>query len=131
MATFYVLRLATAGLNPVWSGDVGYYSLGINLGQQDLITHMGSSMGLASPWRVSSSSWRGDSTFYHAVLPHPIDISTRSIPISIVVMDNAYTAMTGGQPSPSKSVPIERITEALGSPTFVIDPSTLRSLWRW
>jgi indolepyruvate ferredoxin oxidoreductase alpha subunit len=44
-----------------------------------------------------------------------------------VVMGNAYTAMTGGQPSPSKAVPVEKITEALGLPTFVIDPVDIKS----
>jgi indolepyruvate ferredoxin oxidoreductase alpha subunit len=40
MDTFYILRVATSGLNPVWSGDIGCYSLGINMGQQDLLTHI-------------------------------------------------------------------------------------------
>jgi indolepyruvate ferredoxin oxidoreductase alpha subunit len=48
MGTFYILRVATSGLNPVWSGDIGCYSLGINMGQQDLHTHMRSSVGLDS-----------------------------------------------------------------------------------
>jgi indolepyruvate ferredoxin oxidoreductase alpha subunit len=68
----------------------------------------------------------GDSTFYHAVLPQLIDVATRQIPILVVVMDNAYTAMTGGQPSPSKAAPVEKITEALGIPTFVIDPVDIK-----
>jgi len=37
-------------------------------------------------------------------------------------MDNAYTAMTGGQPSPSRILPVEKITEAFGIPAFVVDP---------
>ncbi|WP_333638993.1 indolepyruvate ferredoxin oxidoreductase subunit alpha [Pyrobaculum aerophilum] len=126
MATFYILRLATAGLNPVWSGDIGCYSLGINMGQQDLITHMGSSVGLGAGIALATGQFVvatvGDSTFYHAVLPQLVDIATRSVPILIVVMDNAYTAMTGGQPSPSRAIPAERITEAFGISTFVIDP---------
>ncbi|MCU7786656.1 indolepyruvate ferredoxin oxidoreductase subunit alpha [Pyrobaculum sp. 3827-6] len=126
MATFYILRLATAGLSPVWSGDIGCYSLGINLGQQDLITHMGSSVGLGAGIAVAGKHFVvatvGDSTFYHAVLPQLVDVASRSIPLLIVVMDNAYTAMTGGQPSPSRAIPVEKITEALGLPTFVIDP---------
>ncbi len=130
MGTFYILRLATAGLNPVWSGDIGCYSLGINMGQQDLITHMGSSVGLGAGVAVAGRQFVvatvGDSTFYHAVLPQLVDVSTRSIPILIVVMDNAYTAMTGGQPSPSRAVPVEKITEALGLPTFVIDPVDIK-----
>jgi indolepyruvate ferredoxin oxidoreductase alpha subunit len=130
MGTFYILRVATSGLNPVWSGDIGCYSLGINMGQQDLLTHMGSSVGLGSGIAVAGGQFVvatvGDSTFYHAVLPQLIDVATRPIPILVVVMDNAYTAMTGGQPSPSKAVPVEKITEALGLPTFVIDPVDIK-----
>ena len=130
MGTFYILRVATSGLNPVWSGDIGCYSLGINMGQQDLLTHMGSSVGLGSGIAVAGRQFVvatvGDSTFYHAVLPQLIDVVTRQIPILIAVMDNAYTAMTGGQPSPSKAVPVEKITEALGLPTFVIDPVDIK-----
>lgn len=126
MATFYILKVATAGLNPVWSGDIGCYSLGINMGQQDVITHMGSSVGLGSGITVAGRHFVvatiGDSTFYHAALPQLIDVVGKSIPILIVVMDNSYTAMTGGQPSPSRFLPAEKITEALGLPTFVIDP---------
>jgi len=130
MGTFYILRLATAGLNPLWSGDIGCYSLGINMGQQDLITHMGSSVGLGAGISIAGRHFVvatvGDSTFYHAVLPQLVDVATRQVPILIVVMDNAYTAMTGGQPSPSRSVPVEKITEALGLPTFVIDPVDIK-----
>jgi indolepyruvate ferredoxin oxidoreductase alpha subunit len=125
MGTFYILRVATSGLNLVWSGDIGCYSLGINMGQQDLLTHMGSSVGLGSGIAVAGRQFVvatvGDSTFYHAVLPQLIDVATRPIPILVVVMDDAYTAMTGGQPSSSKAVTVEEITEASGLPTFVID----------
>jgi indolepyruvate ferredoxin oxidoreductase alpha subunit len=130
MGTFYILRLATAGLNPLWSGDIGCYSLGINMGQQDLITHMGSSVGLGAGISIAGRHFVvatvGDSTFYHAVLPQLVDVATRQVPILIVVMDNAYTAMTEGQPSPSRAVPVEKITEALGLPTFVIDPVDIK-----
>lgn len=126
MATFYALKIATAGLNPVWSGDIGCYSLGLNTGQQDIITHMGSSVGLGHGVAVAAKRFVvatvGDSTFYHAVLPQLVDIAAKSVPMLIVVMDNAYTAMTGGQPSPSRILPVEKITEAFGIPTFVIDP---------
>ncbi len=44
-------------------------------------------------------------------------------------MDHAYTAMTGGQPSPSKAVIVEKITEALGLPAFVIDPVDIKRRW--
>ena len=128
--TFYILKMATAGLSPVWSGDIGCYSLSLNTGQQDIITHMGSSVGLgygvAASGRQFVVATVGDSTFYHASLPQLVDLAVRPQPMLIVVMDNGYTAMTGGQPSPAKKVPAEKITEALGIPTFVIDPARVK-----
>ena len=131
MGTFYILRVATAGLNPVWSGDIGCYSLGINMGQQDLITHMGSSVGLGMGVAVASKQFVvatvGDSTFYHAVLPQLVDLASKKVPLLVVVMDNAYTAMTGGQPSPSRLIPPEKIAETFGIPAFVIDPADIKT----
>ncbi|MFN3804023.1 MAG: thiamine pyrophosphate-dependent enzyme [Pyrobaculum sp.] len=129
MGTFYILKIATAGLKPVWAGDIGCYSLGIHTGQQDLVTHMGSSVGLGMGLALSGHfvvATVGDSTFFHTVLPQLVDVVSRSIPLLIVVMDNKYTAMTGGQPSPSQNLAIEKITEAFGIPTFVIDPAYLK-----
>ena len=131
MGTFYILRVATAGLNPVWSGDIGCYSLGINMGQQDLITHMGSSVGLGMGVAVASKQFvvatGGASTFYHAVLPQLVDLASKKVPLLVVVMDNAYTAMTGGQPSPSRLIPPEKIAETFGIPAFVIDPADIKT----
>ncbi|ACB39791.1 indolepyruvate ferredoxin oxidoreductase subunit alpha [Pyrobaculum neutrophilum] len=130
MGTFYVLKIATAGLNPVWSGDIGCYSLGVNMEQQDVITHMGSSLGLGLGIAVASRRFVvatvGDSTFFHSSLPQLVNLISSSVPILVVVMDNSYTAMTGGQPSPSRVTPVEKLTEALGIPTFVIDPARIK-----
>jgi indolepyruvate ferredoxin oxidoreductase alpha subunit len=57
IGTFYILRVATGGLNPMWSGDIGCYSLGINMGQQDLLTHMRSSVGLGSGIAVAGGQF--------------------------------------------------------------------------
>ncbi|MEL9991676.1 MAG: indolepyruvate ferredoxin oxidoreductase subunit alpha [Thermoproteus sp.] len=127
MGTFYALKLAGAGQKVVWSGDIGCYTLGINTGQQDLATHMGSSIGLGMGIALSDReklvvATIGDSTFYHAALPQLIDLKTKKIPLVLVVMDNEYTAMTGGQPSPSRAVPAERLMEAIGIKHYVIDP---------
>jgi len=89
MATFYVLKIATAGLNPVWSGDIGCYSLGLNTGQQDIITQMGSSVGLGHGVAATAKRFVvatvGNSTFYHAVLPQLVDVAAKSVPMLVVV----------------------------------------------
>ncbi|KUO87476.1 MAG: indolepyruvate ferredoxin oxidoreductase subunit alpha [Thermoproteus sp. JCHS_4] len=132
MGTFYALKIATAGQKVVWSGDIGCYTLGINTGQQDLATHMGSSLGLGMGIALADReklvvATVGDSTFYHAALPQLVDLKTKKVPLVLVVMDNGYTAMTGGQPSPSRAVPAERLAEAVGLRHYVIDPADLKS----
>lgn len=131
MGTFYAFKLASAGHKVVWSGDIGCYTLGLNTGQQDLATHMGSSVGLGMGITIADReklvvATIGDSTFYHAALPQLVDLKTKRIPMVVVVMDNEYTAMTGGQPSPSRSIPAERLAEAVGVKHYVIDPVDLK-----
>ncbi len=131
MGTFYALKLAAAGHNVVWSGDIGCYTLGINTGQQDLATHMGSSVGLGMGIAVADKeklviATIGDSTFYHAALPQLVDLKTKRIPMVVVIMDNEYTAMTGGQPSPSKLIPAEKLAEAVGLKHYAMDPADLK-----
>lgn len=128
MGTFYALKIAAAGQKVVWSGDIGCYTLGVNTGQQDLVTHMGSSLGLGMGIAEADKgklvvATIGDSTFYHSALPQLVDLSASRAPLLLVVMDNNYTAMTGGQPSPSRDVPAERVAEAFGIRAYVTDPA--------
>ncbi|CCC81369.1 indolepyruvate ferredoxin oxidoreductase, alpha subunit [Thermoproteus tenax Kra 1] len=132
MGTFYALRIAAAGAKIVWSGDIGCYSLGVNLGEQDVLTHMGSSLGLGMGIAQADReklvvATIGDSTFYHAALPQLVDLKTKRVPLLLVVMDNEYTAMTGGQPSPSRDAPAEIFAQALGIKYFVVDPADVKT----
>ena len=66
----------------------------------------------------------GDSTFFHAGIPALINAVIQQARIIIVILDNATTAMTGGQPvphmgvaaggQPTKAVAIEPLVRASG-----------------
>ncbi|MFP3238102.1 MAG: indolepyruvate ferredoxin oxidoreductase subunit alpha [Caldivirga sp.] len=132
-ASFYELKIATAmaRVKPVFSGDIGCYSLGINppFNEQDLLTNMGSSIGLGmgvlrgTGGRQFIVAVIGDSTFFHAGLPALVDAVYNKAPMLIVVLDNRYTAMTGGQPSPTQVIDIGAVARAIGvKHVYTVDP---------
>lgn len=122
---FYAIRKVFD--KAVYSGDIGCYTLGINMGAVDTCLCMGASLGMAgglargglaeaAPHVVATI---GDSTFYHAGVPALINaVHTRS-PFVVVIMDNSVTAMTGGQPTPGD------VHLADGSPAVPVDMERL------
>ncbi len=79
----------------------------------------------------------GDSTFFHACMPALLNATFNKAGITFIVLDNAWTAMTGHQPSPSggitavgeksKVYPIEEVAKALGvEHVRVVDPYNLK-----
>jgi len=136
-ATYYAAK-RVFGTNVVAPTDIGCYTLGFakpfNMG--DLLFSMGSSFGSASGLahfiEEPIVAFIGDSTFYHAGIPGLINAIVHRTPAVFVVMDNATTAMTGGQPTPevpSKvkaeglvSIPLERIMDGLEVDYEVVDP---------
>lgn len=123
-ATFYSLKRAVNSLmlKPIYSGDIGCYSLGINspYDEQDIILEMGGSIGIANGLAHVSENQVpiaiiGDSTFYHAGIPGLINAIYNKSPILVLVLDNRTTGMTGEQPDPSSGL------TAVGEETKVID----------
>jgi indolepyruvate ferredoxin oxidoreductase alpha subunit len=125
----------------VYAGDIGCYTLGINMGVVDTCLCMGASIGMAgglfrAPLEENSFkvvSTIGDSTFFHAGVPALINAVHTRASFVLVIMDNAVTAMTGGQPTPatdtladgSPAVPInlERVVHGCGVDFVeVVDP---------
>ncbi len=95
----------------VYTGDIGCYTLGINMGAVDTCLCMGASIGMAggfahSPLARENSTvvaTIGDSTFFHAGIPPLINAVHTKAQFVLVIMDNFTTAMTGGQPTPADS----------------------------
>ena len=115
---FYALRRAAnkLRLRPVYSGDIGCYSLGIlpPFEVQDIIVDMGASIGSGSGMaRTLAGDGRvviaiiGDSTFYHSGVSALMNAVYNKSPLLVVVLDNHTTAMTGHQPHPGVGVDAE------------------------
>ncbi|HML02491.1 MAG TPA: indolepyruvate ferredoxin oxidoreductase subunit alpha [Candidatus Bathyarchaeia archaeon] len=104
-ASFYVIRIATSG-KAIYSTDIGCYALGYQAPLQigDLMFCMGASVGTACG--ISKAMGQdtlaivGDSTFFHATIPGLINAVYNNHKVTLVVLDNTTTAMTGHQPHP-------------------------------
>ncbi len=143
--SFFIVKVAAnkARLkNPVFTGDIGCYTLGYLPPFKTQMTsfEMGGSIGVAHGLsKVSDEpviAVIGDSTFYHAGIPASINIIYNKGRAVLLILDNYYTAMTGHQPHPGTGktamgeptyrVPIEEITKALGYETYVINPMNVK-----
>ncbi|MDQ7781706.1 MAG: thiamine pyrophosphate-dependent enzyme [Desulfomonilaceae bacterium] len=125
----------------VYSGDIGCYTLGINMGAVDTCLCMGSSIGMAGGLARTPTASNGtqvvatigDSTFFHSGVAALINAVHTGAPFVLVIMDNSVTAMTGGQPTPGnpyladgsggKPIDMERLIQGCGVDFLeVVDP---------
>lgn len=91
-------------------GDIGCYTLGAlkPLAAMDACMCMGASVGMAEGLEKFGGPKEkgrtvgviGDSTFFHSGLPGLIDMIVHRSHATLVILDNRWTAMTGGQPHP-------------------------------
>jgi len=125
------------------TGDIGCTILGMNPPFNTVWNElsMGASIGLAQGFAYSGLKTPviatiGDSTFFHAGLPALANVVQHHVPITIVIMDNGWTSMTGMQVNAgtsedlqqpgSQRLDIARIVPAMGvDQFFVIDPFDL------
>ncbi len=107
---FYLIKQVFP--DAIYSGDIGCYTLGINMQAVDTCLCMGSSVGLAGGLNRSAVldnsvpvvATIGDSTFYHSGIAPLINAVHNKAGFVLVIMDNHTTAMTGGQPTPAGEV---------------------------
>jgi indolepyruvate ferredoxin oxidoreductase, alpha subunit len=137
---FLVLR----ELDAVVAGDIGCYTLaaGEPLKAMDTCLAMGSSIGVAVGMAKAGLKSRpivatiGDSTLLHAGIPALIDAAYNDSDITVVILDNGTTAMTGGQPNaasgtgipngPTGRVDILALCRSVGVKSIVVvDPYDL------
>jgi indolepyruvate ferredoxin oxidoreductase alpha subunit len=125
------------------TGDIGCTILGMNAPFNTVWNElaMGASIGLAQGFAYSGVKTPiiatiGDSTFFHAGLPALANVVQHQVPITIVIMDNGWTSMTGMQVNAgtseafqqpgSRKLDIAKIVPAMGvDQFFVIDPFDL------
>jgi len=96
------------------TGDIGCYTLGAlpPLSAMHTTVCMGASlsMGLGIALQNTESkvvSVIGDSTFFHTGIQPLVDAYVAKANMTIIVLDNRITAMTGGQPDPGSGFTID------------------------
>lgn len=108
-ASYYAIRTATRG-KAIYPSDIGCYTLSIAppLETADILFDMGSSIttacGIARVTNQDVVATIGDSTFFASGLPGIANAVYNRHPISLVVLDNRTTAMTGHQPHPGTGI---------------------------
>jgi len=131
------------------TGDIGCYTLGAlpPLNSLDTCICMGAAIGNAAGMsRVLPPAERkkvvaviGDSTFLHAGMPGLMDMAYNQTPGTVIILDNATTAMTGRQDHPgtgrtlkkrqTKKVDYTRLCQALGADSVeVVDPYDIEAM---
>lgn len=141
-ATYYAMRKAF-GKGAIYPNDIGCYTMAVNMGTVDTCLCMGASITLASGIRFGGETNDicasiGDSTFLHGGLTGLLNAAYNNAKITVTVLDNSTTAMTGHQPHPgtgvtatggrTNQVSIEAIAKALGAGFVeVIDPYDIKN----
>jgi indolepyruvate ferredoxin oxidoreductase alpha subunit len=125
------------------TGDIGCTILGMNPPFHTVWNEvsMGASVSLAQGYvyggvETPVIATIGDSTFFHGGIPGLINAVQHQVPLTLIIMDNGWTSMTGMQVNPGTAadmqgggdhrVDIARIIPALGVEHFFeIDPFDL------
>jgi indolepyruvate ferredoxin oxidoreductase, alpha subunit len=128
-ATYYAMK-KVFGKNAVFPSDIGCYTMAVNMGTVDTCLCMGASITLASGIRHGGEKEGiccslGDSTFLHGGMTGLLNAAYNKARITVTILDNSTTAMTGHQPhpgtgvtatgEPTVQVSIEELARALGA----------------
>ncbi|MDR0347306.1 MAG: indolepyruvate ferredoxin oxidoreductase subunit alpha [Coriobacteriales bacterium] len=106
-ASFYAVKRALRGREAVFSGDIGCYTLGNALPLEMVDTCICMGGGFTIPqglnWAqpdVLHLGFVGDSTFFASGLTGVSNAVYNNAKVTLCVLNNATTAMTGSQPHP-------------------------------
>ncbi len=143
-AAFHVLKR----LKLTVFGDIGCYTLGAlpPLSALDACLCMGASIGMAfgaekamgKDFSRKAVAVIGDSTFLHSGIPSLINAIYNGGTITVVLLDNRITAMTGHQQNPgmgydiyghpTQEVDFVQLCETLGARAREVDPTNIRAM---
>ena len=122
-ASFYAVKQAVKGEKAVFCGDIGCYTLGNAkpLDMCDTCLCMGAGITIAQGiGRVDKGTkcfaFIGDSTFFASGLTGVVNAIYNQADLTVVILDNSTTAMTGHQPHPGTGQTL------MGDVTAAIDP---------
>ena len=142
-ASFYAVKQAMKKEKTVYCGDIGCYTLGNAqpLDMCDTCLCMGADITMAQGFFHAEPdrkcfSFIGDSTFFASGITGVVNAVYNQAKITLCILDNSTTAMTGHQPHPGtgctmmgdvvEKVSIEKILEAVGvSPVISVDAFNL------
>lgn len=116
---FYILKKMKVTV----SGDIGCYTLSAlpPLSAMDTCVCMGASVGVAQGLQHAATSEKpvvgvlGDSTFVHSGIPGLVNAVYNNSNITLIILDNRITAMTGHQENPGTGRTLG------GEPTHALD----------
>jgi len=143
--TYFALNKAIKNLKYkkeeiIITGDIGCTILGMSKPFESCWTEvaMGASIGLAQGFKWAGIkkpviATIGDSTFFHAGIPPLINAVYHKVPLTVIILDNGWTAMTGFEENPgtinlngvtnTKRVDIVEICQGCGIKDIrIIDP---------
>ena len=106
-ASFYAVKQAMKGKKTVFCGDIGCYTLGnaMPLDMVDTCLCMGAGVNMAQGFgRVEPDTtcfaFVGDSTFFASAITGVVNAVYNQANMTLIILDNSTTAMTGHQPHP-------------------------------
>lgn len=144
-ASFYAVKTAMKDKKTIFCGDIGCYTLGnaMPLDMVDTCLCMGAGLGIAQGVGhiepdTSCFAFVGDSTFFASAITGVINAVYNQAEMTLVVLDNSTTAMTGHQPHPGtgstmmgevvNKINIESVLRGIGISTVeTADPLDLHS----
>ncbi len=139
-ASFYAVKMAMKGQKTIYCGDIGCYTLGNAqpLDMCDTCLCMGAGIGIAqgvfhTEPDTKCFAFVGDSTFFASGITGTINAFYNQADMTLVILDNSTTAMTGHQPHPGtgrtvmgqvvEKVSMEKVLRAIGLTTVeTVDP---------
>lgn len=127
---YYAMKKATR--KKIYTGDIGCYTLGAldPLKAMDTCLCMGAGISQGAGMYHAGSkehiiSIIGDSTFFHGGLPGLMNAAYNKARMTVLILDNRITAMTGHQPNPGMGytitgeetleIDLEELVKALGA----------------
>lgn len=130
-ASFYAVKKAMQGRKTIFCGDIGCYTLG-NASPLDMVDTclcMGAGLNIAQGVEkiepdTACFAFVGDSTFFASAITGVVNAVYNQANMTLVVLDNSTTAMTGHQPHPGtgrtvmgeivQKINIEQVLRSIG-----------------
>ncbi len=128
--TFAAMKKAIGNRPAVFASDIGCYTLGSAppFKLADFVLCMGGGAGTAGGFSEATDqkavAFIGDSTFFHSGIAPLVSAKFNNHNLTLVILDNRITAMTGQQPNPgtgrnfggkvTEPVDIEKLVRGIG-----------------